>query len=98
MRIIALSLPLLFSTSAFAQPGEPSTQPNGRPGPASADEWSVTLGVAPVVSPAWEGADDVILSVFPEPIGSPIPRAGSDVAAIWRAAAAMTSQTAAGSA
>ena len=66
MRIIALSLPLLFSTSAFAQPGEPSTQPSGRPGPASADEWSVTLGLAPVVSPEWEGSDDVILSVFPD--------------------------------
>ena len=66
MRIIALSLPLLFSTSAFAQPDEPSIQPSGRPGPASTDEWSVTLGVAPVVSPAWEGSDDVILSVFPD--------------------------------
>ena len=66
MRILALSLPLLFSTSAFAQPNEPSTQPSGRPSPASAEEWSVTIGVAPVVSPAWEGSDDVILSIFPD--------------------------------
>lgn len=65
MRLPAwLSLAAL-SAPAFAQPAEPPPAlGSGRP---PADEgWSVTLGVAPVVSPAWQGSKDYVLSVFPD--------------------------------
>ena len=41
-------------------PGAPSGRPTTDQG------WSVTVGVAPVVSSAWEGSNDYVLSVFPD--------------------------------
>lgn len=66
MRILAVLLPLLLSAPAFAQSTERQTQPSGRPGGTASDEWAVTVGVAPIFGPAWEGSDDMILSIFPD--------------------------------
>jgi len=45
-----------------AQPGPPS----GRPAIPGNDGWSVTVGVAPIFGPAWQGSRDMVLSVFPD--------------------------------
>ena len=66
MRIFAVLFPLLLSAPALAQSTDQQTQPIGRPGGTASDEWTVTVGVAPIFSPAWEGSDDMILSIFPD--------------------------------
>lgn len=66
MRILVALVPLLLGAPAFAQPVDPQSRPSGRPDVAASNQWSVTLGVAPVVSPAWDGSDEVILSIFPD--------------------------------
>lgn len=45
-----------------ARPGPPA----GRPQNGAGEGWSITVGVAPVVSPAWQGSRDVALSIFPD--------------------------------
>lgn len=45
-----------------APPGPSS----GRPSSAANEGWSVTVGVAPVLSPAWQGSRDMALSFFPD--------------------------------
>lgn len=48
------------------QPARPwSTPPATRAG-GPAKGWSITIGAAPVLSPAWQGSRDVALSVFPD--------------------------------
>lgn len=66
MRILAFLFPLVLSLPAFAQPIDPQSGPSGRPDAAASDELTVTVGVAPVFSPAWQGSDDMILSIFPD--------------------------------
>lgn len=61
MRIVIALGAMLASTPALAQPADP---PSGRP--ASDEGWQVTVGAAPVLSPAWEGSKDYVLSVFPD--------------------------------
>lgn len=36
------------------------------PPPPANDGWVLTLGVAPVLSPAWQGSNDVALSLYPD--------------------------------
>lgn len=58
---IALTIPSLVA----AQQGRPSGPPaNGAP-PAP-QGWTVGIGAAPVLSPAWQGSNDVALSIFPD--------------------------------
>ncbi|MDR7102418.1 outer membrane scaffolding protein for murein synthesis (MipA/OmpV family) [Croceicoccus sp. BE223] len=65
-RIVAAFLPLAISANALAQPADPATRTSGRPQSTAAEGWSVTVGVAPMAGPAWEGSDDMILSIFPD--------------------------------
>lgn len=67
----SLFLLVLAASPAFAQQG-PAPRPPGaieaargqRP-PAQPD-WTLTIGMAPVVSPVWQGSGDYAVSVFPD--------------------------------
>jgi outer membrane scaffolding protein for murein synthesis (MipA/OmpV family) len=56
--------PIVEAPPLNTTPGDP---PPGRP-PAlpGADGWSMTIGVAPVLSPVWQGSRDTALSLFPD--------------------------------
>ncbi|MET1756341.1 MipA/OmpV family protein [Novosphingobium sp. RD2P27] len=43
-----------------------SVPPAGRLSDRGQEGWSVTIGVAPVLNPAWQGSKDMTLSVFPD--------------------------------
>ena len=51
-----------FSQTAETQPATVA----GRPLDRSEAGWSVTIGLAPVLSPAWQGSRDMALSIFPD--------------------------------
>lgn len=73
-RSLAL-IALLAGQTALAE-----DQPSGQSGPASppaaalrgmppgaqAQGWRLTVGIAPVLSPAWQGSKDMALSIFPD--------------------------------
>lgn len=66
---LALIAPFALAAPAFAQGGPPTgvAGPAGAGGPPARPEgWSVTVGVAPILSPAWQGSDEMSLSVFPD--------------------------------
>lgn len=57
---------LAIGSPAFAQSGQdPAASPRGRPAPQP-DQWTVSIGIAPVLSPAWQGSKDMALSLFPD--------------------------------
>lgn len=67
---------LCLAHPAWAQSVEPAVaeaQPAQQPSPAAsgppagvAQRWSITVGVAPVLSPAWQGSRDLAVSLFPD--------------------------------
>lgn len=60
-----IALALLSPSPAEAQQGRPSGAPtNGAP--PTPQGWTVAIGAAPVLSPAWQGSSDVALSIFPD--------------------------------
>ena len=68
MRLAIVLFAAACCTPSIAQPtpspAPPPAAASGRPTP---DEgWSVTVGVAPVLSPAWQGSKDYVLSIFPD--------------------------------
>ena len=63
MRVSMLLCAFAVSAPAFAQPAEPAAA-SGRP--VANEGWSVTVGAAPVITPAWQGAKDYVLSVYPD--------------------------------
>lgn len=64
MRLAIVVCLAALSTPSFAQPAQPPGAASGRP--ATDGGWSVTVGLAPVVSPAWQGSKEYVLSVFPD--------------------------------
>jgi hypothetical protein len=57
-----------FVIAALAQTGAaPSAPPSGRPADPGAGGWPVTLGVAPVASPAWQGSRDMTFALSGHP-------------------------------
>lgn len=64
MRTALLLIAATWSLPALAQPAPGPTAPSGRP-PVN-EGWSVTVGAAPVVSPAWQGSKDYVLSIYPD--------------------------------
>lgn len=65
MRIPAC-LMLIMAAPALAQgaaPGVPTATPRTLPKPKA---WTVTVGVAPLFAPAWQGSRDYALSIFPD--------------------------------
>lgn len=57
---------LVFAQPCLAQTDPRSSPPAGRPLEAGTAGWSITVGVAPVLSPAWQGSRDMALSIFPD--------------------------------
>ncbi|WP_081987905.1 MipA/OmpV family protein [Sphingomonas sp. 37zxx] len=65
MRIVALALLSFAATSAHAQVAPPAPPPSARP-PVPANDWTLSIGMAPVLSPAWQGSNEMALSIFPD--------------------------------
>ena len=63
MRLVIGLLAAVCGSPSFAQPAQPTGAPNR---PTLDDGWSVTVGLAPIVSNAWQGSEDYVLSVFPD--------------------------------
>jgi len=64
MRLALAATVALWSVPALAQPALASGAPSGRP-PVN-EGWSITVGAAPVVSPAWQGSKDYVFSIYPD--------------------------------
>ncbi|MEP9401646.1 MipA/OmpV family protein [Sphingomonas silueang] len=63
MRVMtAMLLGGFIAGPAWAQ----DAPPRGTGRPAAPEGWSVTIGAAPVLSPAWQGSRDMALSIFPD--------------------------------
>lgn len=60
----------LLSAPALAQqgpaPGLPTTIQAAQPRPPAPKAWVLTVGIAPIVAPAWQGSKDTALSIFPD--------------------------------
>ncbi|MEW9855416.1 MipA/OmpV family protein [Novosphingobium sp. M1R2S20] len=68
MRILVTLIALATALPCQAQSAPPRQldgPPGGRSGPP-ADELTVTIGVAPVLSPVWMGSRDMALSIYPD--------------------------------
>ena len=63
MRLVIGLLATVCGSPSVAQPAQPTGAPNR---PTLDDGWSVTVGLAPIVSNAWQGSEDYVLSVFPD--------------------------------
>jgi len=63
MRIFFVALAFLAAQPCLAQQGDTSPLPTIAVTP---QDWSLTLGLAPVVSPAWLGSRDMTVSIFPD--------------------------------
>lgn len=63
--IVALAVGLLQPCHAQANDVGPEPAISARPS-APPGGWTLTLGVAPVLSPAWQGSKDMALSIFPD--------------------------------
>ena len=67
MRYLLAAAALGLGQPCFAQTEGPQPEPfAGRPSYPSEAGWSVTIGLAPVLSPAWQGSRDMALSIFPD--------------------------------
>lgn len=63
MRLTLVAITALWSGSALAQPVQDRGPPERSP---AIDGWSVTVGTAPVVGPAWQGSKDYVLWIYPD--------------------------------
>ena len=68
MRVRALGIVALLACPAAAQEVRPSGPPPGMAtgAPGTPTGWNITIGAAPVLSPAWTGSRDMALSIFPD--------------------------------
>ena len=64
MRETAILLAMIVAAPAHAQVPEQAGPPRGAPAPV--EGWNITVGVAPVLSPAWQGSRDTTLALFPD--------------------------------
>ena len=63
--IVALAVGLLQPCHAQANDSGSELAISARPS-APPDGWTLTLGAAPVLSPAWQGSKDMAFSIFPD--------------------------------
>lgn len=61
---LACGLPALAQQGPA--PGLPTTIQAAQPRPPAPKAWVLTIGIAPVVAPAWQGSEDTALSIFPD--------------------------------
>jgi len=67
LRIAIAALALGLAQPGYAQVEEAgSAPPLSARGAAAGSGWTLTLGVAPVVSPAWVGSKDTVVSIYPD--------------------------------
>jgi len=62
-------LPVAFVLAVAAAPLAAQTAPAAPPAamrPPAAKAWTLAIGIAPVVAPAWQGSRDTALSIFPD--------------------------------
>ncbi len=52
--------------TAEAQPAQQSSVASSSRPTGATEGWSITVGIAPVISPAWQGSSDIALSLFPD--------------------------------
>lgn len=64
MRVVIVLLAAVCASPSLAQPVQQTPGASGRP--AVDGGWSVTVGVAPVISNAWQGSEDYVMSIFPD--------------------------------
>lgn len=65
MRIVAAFIGLALTQPCLAQPTAGGVL-NARPQNPQIEGWSVTVGAAPIVGPAWQGSRDTVISIFPD--------------------------------
>lgn len=65
MRLLAALAGLTFVAPAHAQDAPPP-ESRGGPAPQAADDWTMTVGVAALVTPSWLGSNDITLSLVPD--------------------------------
>lgn len=67
MRFVSVTLALAVAQPCLAQTeGVRPGYQAGRPSDQAEDGWTVTVGVAPVLSPVWQGSRDMAFSIFPD--------------------------------
>ncbi|WP_312489290.1 MipA/OmpV family protein [Sphingomonas sp.] len=68
MPVWALGFIAWLAGPVAAQEVRQSAPPPGiaKPAPGAPAGWSITIGAAPVLGPAWQGARDMALSLFPD--------------------------------
>ncbi|WP_298191349.1 MipA/OmpV family protein [Novosphingobium sp.] len=62
---LAAALTLLAPAAAHAQ-STPQAAPQRPLGPPPQPTWTLTVGMVPLVAPAWQGSRDYALSIFPD--------------------------------
>jgi outer membrane scaffolding protein for murein synthesis (MipA/OmpV family) len=65
--LLVIALGLALETAAVAQvvaPGVPTSTQGARV--RKPKDWQLTVGIAPVYAPAWQGSRDMALSIFPD--------------------------------
>lgn len=65
MRVVILMLVAVCASPSVAQSVE-SPPPGAAVRPPVDEGWSITVGVAPVISNAWQGSEDYVVSIFPD--------------------------------
>ena len=65
MRRVAFAIALGLGTPCYSQAAELAQPSDRQSGPAT-DGWSITVGIAPVLGPAWLGSRDMALSLYPD--------------------------------
>jgi outer membrane protein len=66
MRIAVVALALGLSQPCYAQMNNAESGAPSSGARAGENGWTLTLGAAPVLSPAWQGSKDMVLSVYPD--------------------------------
>ncbi|WP_439469849.1 hypothetical protein [Blastomonas fulva] len=67
MRTVLTLVALCVAQPTFAQTADPRSSPAvKRPTETREQGWSMIIGIAPVLSPVWQGSRDQALSIFPD--------------------------------
>ena len=66
LRVLIAVVALGLGQASHAQGNDAAGRPPVSGRPAAPEGWTLTLGVGPVLSPAWQGSRDTTLSLFPD--------------------------------
>src|SRR5512141_1719220 len=62
----AIAWPAAVLAQQGPAPGLPTSIQAAQPRPPAPKAWVLTVGIAPIVAPAWQGSKDTALSIFPD--------------------------------